>query len=226
MRKRKKALNYISKKFSKSATIGALLIVGQIFSPANLPFTSPALAKRNTQQLVLDQENEKPGITDETINGKTYCVTRTLVKAKPDQVWQILTDYRHAVNIFPLLKKCEVLENHGSTKIAKHEIAPSGIPDTFEYILEVHETAPKLMEWRRISGDFKEVEGSWKLEPANNGKYTEVTYSSHVTGGFLMPQMIIKHQAHIDMPDTLLALKKHAESTTQIASRAEQIKIQ
>jgi len=216
----------MSKKFSKSATIGALLIVGQIFSTANPCFISSALAKNNSQQASLDQENEKPSITDETINGKTYYVTSTIVKAKPEQVWQILTDYRHAVNVFPLLKKCEVLENHGSTKIAKHEIAPSGIPDTFEYILEVHETAPKLMEWRRISGDFKEVEGSWKLEPANNGKYTTVTYSSHVTGGFLMPQMIIKRQSHIDMPSTLLSLKKHAESTTQIASRAEQTKIQ
>ncbi len=111
-------------------------------------------------------------------------------------------------------------------KIARHEIAPSGIPDTFEYILEVHETAPKLMEWRRLSGDFKEVDGSWKLEPANGGSYTLVTYASHVTGGFLMPQMIIRRQSHIDMPNTLAALKKHAESSTQIASRSEQIKIQ
>lgn len=219
-------MNYISKKFSKSATIGVLLIVGQVVSTANLGLISPALAKSSPQQISLDQENEKPSITDETINGKIYCVTSTIVKAKPEQVWQILTDYRHAVNVFPLLKKCEVLENHGSTKIAKHEIAPSGIPDTFEYILELHETAPKLVEWRRISGDFKEVDGSWKLEPANSGKYTLVTYSSHVTGGFLMPQMIIKRQSHIDMPNTLLALKKHAESTTQIASRAEQTKIQ
>ena len=152
-------MNYMSKKFSASTTIGALLIIGQIFAPANLSFISPALAKCESKLTSLNTEDEKPGITDETIDGKPYCVARTLIKAKQDQVWQILTDYRHAVNVFPLLKKCEVLENHGSTKIARHEIAPSGIPDTFEYILEVRETAPKLMEWRRISGDFKEVDG-------------------------------------------------------------------
>ncbi len=219
-------MNYISKKFSKSATIGALLIIGQVFVPANLCFISGALAKCDSQQTSLNLENGKPSINDETINGKSYSVSRTIIKAKPEQVWQVLTDYRHAVNIFPLLKKCEVLENRGSTKIAKHEIAPSGIPDTFEYILEVHETAPKLVEWHRISGDFKEVDGSWKLEPMNNGNFTLVTYASHVTGGFLMPQMIIRRQSHIDMPSTLLALKKHAEDNTKIASRAEQTKIQ
>lgn len=210
----------MAKKFSRAAIIGVLLIAGH---GTNI---SSACAKVESQQSVSSFSNEKPSIADETINGKTYYVSRALVKAKPEQVWQILTDYNHAVDVFPLLKKCELIENHGSSKIAKHEIAPSGIPDTFEYILEVHETAPRMVEWKRISGDFKEVEGFWKLEPANNGKYTMVTYSSHVTGGFLMPQMIIKRQSHIDMPNTLLSLKKHAESTTQIASRSQQPKIQ
>lgn len=93
------------------------------------------------------------------------------------------------------------------------------MPDTFEYVLEIKESAPKSLEWRRISGDFKEVDGSWKLEPVNLGNYTMVTYASHVTGGFFMPQMLIKRQSHIDMPDTLLALKKHTEHTIEIASR-------
>jgi hypothetical protein len=82
------------------------------------------------------------------------------------------------------------------------------------------------MEWHRLSGDFKAVDGSWKLEPANNGTCTLVTYSAHVAGGFLMPQMLIKRQSHIDMPSTLLALKKHAETTTQIATRTEAVKVQ
>ena len=166
-----------------------------------------------------ETDYEKPSSSEETINGKCFCVSRILIKARPDQVWKILTDYKHAVQVFPLLKKCEVLEDRGTTKISRHEIAPSGIPDTFEYILEVHETAPKSMEWHRISGDFKEVDGSWKLEPVNLGHHTLVTYASHVNGGFFMPQILIKHQSHIDMPNTLLALKKHTEQTIEIASR-------
>jgi ribosome-associated toxin RatA of RatAB toxin-antitoxin module len=212
----------MSKNFSRSVAIGTMLIASQFLSSSSIA----TFAKVNVQQKVVGQESEKPSISDENINGKTFYVSRVVINAKPDIVWQILTDYRHAVQVFPLLKKCEVIENHGSTKIAKHEIAPSGIPDTFEYVLEMHETAPKMVEWHRLSGDFKEVEGSWKLDPIDNGAHTLVTYSSHVTGGFLMPQIIIKHQSHIDMPNTVTALKKHAENTTQIASRTEQTKIQ
>ncbi len=202
--------------FSKSLLIGTLVIVAQIGSTSISGFNS---AQAKCSQPNIAVVSDKPTLSEETINGKCYVVSQVLVNAKPEQVWQVLTDYRHASQIFPLLKKCEVIQDHGSTKITKHEIAPSGIPDTFEYILEVRETAPKSMEWKRISGDFKEVDGSWKLEPANLGKCTLVTYASHVTGGFLMPQMIIKRQARIDMPSTLLALKKHTEGAVQIASR-------
>ena len=209
-------MNYISRMLPKSFFIATLVIAGQIISFGNSSFNS---AQAKCSPAILSAESESPTVTEETINGKCYVVTKVLVKAKPEQVWQVLTDYRHASQVFPLLKKCEVIKDQGTTKITKHEIAPSGIPDTFEYILEVHECSPKSMEWKRISGDFKEVDGSWKLEPANLGKYTLVTYASHVTGGFLMPQMIIKPQSHIDMPTTLLALKKHTENSIQIASR-------
>jgi Polyketide cyclase / dehydrase and lipid transport len=75
------------------------------------------------------------------------------------------------------------------------------------------------MEWHRISGDFKEVDGFWKLEPTELGRCTMVTYASHVNGGFFMPQLLIKRQLRNDMPTALTALKNKAEGPTQIASR-------
>jgi len=202
---------------------GALIFGSQTLSLQNAfianPFMVAAAAKTCVAQPPLAQlNNGKPTICDETIDGKIFCVSRIIVKAKLEKVWQVLTDYKHAVQVFPLLKKCELLENHGSTKISRHEIAPSGLPETYEYILEVHETAPTSMQWHRLSGDFKDVDGSWKLEPVNSGNDTLVTYASHVTGGFFMPQILIRHQAHIDMPSTLIALKTHTEHSIQIAA--------
>jgi ribosome-associated toxin RatA of RatAB toxin-antitoxin module len=166
---------------------------------------------------------EKPPVTEELVNGKSFCVTRVLIKARPEQVWQILSDYGRCAHIFPQLRKCEVLEDRGTTKIAKHVLAPSGIPATYEYILEVHETAPRTMSWHRLSGDFKEVDGFWKLEPTELGHHTLVTYAARVIGGFFEPQPLIKRQFRVDMPNVLLALKTQAEQTTQLAAshRAE-----
>jgi ribosome-associated toxin RatA of RatAB toxin-antitoxin module len=192
--------------FSQVLPLQAFIAGQAIAKPATAELQSGAL------------NNGKPTICDEVTNGKSFCVSRIIIKASLEKVWHVLTDYKHATQVFPLLKKCELLESHGNTRISKHEIAPSGLPETYEYILEVHEIAPTSMEWHRLSGDFKEVDGSWKLEPVNSGKDTLVTYASHVTGGFFMPQILIKRQAHIDMPSTLLALKKHTEHSIEIAA--------
>ncbi len=85
--------------------------------------------------------------------------------------------------------------------------------------MEVHESAPRSMEWHRLKGDFKEVEGFWKLEPTEYGRHTMVTYGSYVNGGFLMPQILIRRQFHKDMPEALAALKNKAEFDNRIAAR-------
>lgn len=162
-------------------------------------------------------------ITEEIINGKKFSVTRLIVRAKPEAVWQVLTDYANAPKVFPQLKKCQVLEDHGTTKHIKHQIAPSGMPGTYEYIVEVKEVAPKTMEWHRISGSFKEVDGYWKLEPLEGGHSTQVTYSAYVNGGLFLPQPLVRHQIHQDMPGIMSCLKAQSEGATQIAGRPTHI---
>jgi ribosome-associated toxin RatA of RatAB toxin-antitoxin module len=158
-------------------------------------------------------------VAEEHVNHKPYQVVRTTVKAKPEQVWQVLTDYTSAPKIFPTLRKCHVLSESGNTKRVHYQIHPTGSISKFQYELELRETPHKSIEWRRLSGDFKEVDGYWRLEPADGGRSTVVTYASHVNGGMFLPQALIKRQVRIDLPQVMTALKSHAETTTQIAVR-------
>lgn len=162
-------------------------------------------------------------ITEEMMHGKTYTVARVSVKASPDKVWQILSDYDNAPKVFPQLKKSKLLQDHGSSKIVKHVLAPSGMPGTFEYTVEVKENAPHSLEWHRVSGAFKQVDGYWKLEPLDGGHTTLVTYASYVDGGFLIPQPLVRRQCRIDMPEVMTTLKSQAEvsSGVQIAGRPQ-----
>jgi ribosome-associated toxin RatA of RatAB toxin-antitoxin module len=169
----------------------------------------PAFARAESETVVMDEQ----------IGGKPFCVSKQVIHAKPDQVWEVLTDYKNVSHVFPMMKKCQIIEDHGPTKIVKHCVAPTGPVGTFEYILEIKEVAPKTIEWHRISGDFKEVDGFWKLEALEGGHSTLVTYSSHIAGGLLMPQILIKHQAHTDMPIVMSSLKREAENGAQIAGR-------
>jgi uncharacterized membrane protein len=162
-------------------------------------------------------------ITEELMNGKTYTVARVSIKAAPDKVWQILSDYDNAPKVFPQLKRSKLVQDHGSSKIVKHVLAPSGMPGTFEYTVEVKENAPHSLEWHRVSGAFKQVDGYWKLEPLDGGHTTLVTYASFVDGGFLIPQPLVRRQCRIDMPEVMTTLKSQAEvgSGVQIAGRPQ-----
>ena len=157
-------------------------------------------------------------VSEEHISGVCYQVSRVLIKATPADVWQVLTDYSNAANVFPTLKQCQVLVDKGNTKLIRYVIRPSGVITSFVYDLEIKEQANRFMEWHRIGGDFKAVEGFWKLEPMECGRATLVTHATYVNGGFLMPQALIKHQSHVDLPQVMAALKDRAERTMQIAS--------
>jgi ribosome-associated toxin RatA of RatAB toxin-antitoxin module len=164
-------------------------------------------------------EVEAP-VTEENVAGKTFSVARILVHARPEAVFQVLTDYANAPSVFPMMRKCQVLEDRGCIKIMKHKVAPSGPVGTYEYTLEVKETPGKSLEWHRIAGDFKEVDGYWRLEPLDGGRSTLVTYLNHVNGGMFIPQMMIKRQARIDMPGVMILLRRQAENiNTTIAGR-------
>lgn len=218
------------KPFTQKQVGKALFLVSQIAfvalaSMVSLPAAQAKVSAppSNDQALFCDT----PTIGEEVMHGKTFVVSRLLIKAKPERVWQILADYGNAARVFPILKKCELIENRGTTKITKHEIAPSGLPGTFEYVLEVHETAPTRMEWHRLKGDFHDVDGYWKLEATDYGRHTMVVYASYVNGGILMPQVLIRRQFHKDMPEALLALKRKAELDNRIAvHRAEVVSTQ
>jgi ribosome-associated toxin RatA of RatAB toxin-antitoxin module len=192
--------------------LGRLLCATLFLQP--IAVSAPAVAKS------VDAGSQK--VTEEVINGKTFCVVHEVIKAKPEAVWQVLTDYSNATKVFPQLKKCSVVADHGTTKILKHQVAPSGTLGTYEYIIELKETAPKALEWHRMSGAFKEVDGFWKLEPIEGGHSTLVTYSAYVNGGFFMPQPLVKRQCKIDMPQIMSTLRTQSESA-QIAARPTHI---
>lgn len=192
----------------KSKLLAVALMLASICGPT--VFQTPVQAK---------QEHLDVAIQDEVINNVQYQVTRTLIHARPEQVYQVLTDFAASPKIFPNVKQCRVITDGGNTKRVHYQIRPTGCMATFEYDLELREVPNKLIEFHRVGGDFKAVDGFWKLEAAECGRGTIVTYASHVNGGIFLPQALIKRQTRLDFPQVMAALKNQAETTTQIAAR-------
>lgn len=167
----------------------------------------------------MQNKTPAPKVTRAVINGKEYSVIKQIVHTSPDNIWNIITDYRNLSRVFKQMKKATVVKNNGSTKLVKYTVAPSGPVGVYSYTVKVKESAPRKMEWKRVSGAFKDVRGFWKLEPLDGGKTTRITYASHVDGGFLLPSPIIRRQCRIDMPIVVSTLKRKAENGMKIAGK-------
>ena len=162
-----------------------------------------------------------PQVSRAVINGQEYSVCTMVVHSSPDKIWNIIADYDNLHKVFKQMKKATVLEDKGKVKMVQHVVAPSGPVGTYTYVVKVTESAPHRMEWKRVSGAFKDVQGFWKLEPLDGGRTTRVTYASHVDGGFLIPSALVKRQCRIDMPIVVSNLANRAENQIQIAGKPQ-----
>lgn len=151
--------------------------------------------------------------SEEKRDGKTFEVAKIIIKASPNKVFQVFTNYENTPKIFSNLKKVKIVGASGKKKSIACEAELLGGLFTFDYVLEFVEQPPNLVEWHRVSGAFKANEGYWKFEPINGGKDTLVTYSKYVDAGLLFPRFIVNKELHNNMAVIVEELKRAVEKS-------------
>ncbi len=177
-----------------------------------------------SQKVEKASTDEPPKVSEQRLGNKTFAVGSVVVNAHAEKIWQILTDYNNAPDIFSNLQKCEVVQDKGANKLVRQLVHPKGTPIKLDYIVAIKETAPTLMEWHRQSGALKEVAGSWRLEPNDETGTTRVTYSIYIDGGLLLPAWLLRGQSKNYLPELLHAIKQASEQKEATAQEPSQIK--
>jgi ribosome-associated toxin RatA of RatAB toxin-antitoxin module len=143
-----------------------------------------------------------------------------LINAKPETIWDILVDYPHAPQVFKNLKLCEVVGQRGPIKLVR-QLVNTGSPIKFDYTVALVEKKPYSIEWSRDSGSFKELTGTWQLEPLESGRQTRVTYSIFMDGGMFLPPWLLAPQLKGYLPVVLAALRDKVSSDKDRNSEAK-----
>ncbi|CAN5267129.1 hypothetical protein BH11CYA1_BH11CYA1_32990 [soil metagenome] len=173
----------------------------------------PALAQRDN--LSSSRDLPKPKVRVEKRGQFTYVVGTVLIEAPREKVWETLVDYDKAPEIFSNLSLCQVVGREGEVKFVRQLVKPGG-PIKFDYVVNLTENKPSMISWKRRSGSFNEVMGTWELEPVVVGTskpaITSVTYSIHLDGGFALPPWLLASQVKGYLPSVLQALKARVES--------------
>lgn len=157
---------------------------------------------------------DKPHVLIEKRGGLTYVVGSVLINAPREKVWETLVDYDKSPEIFTNLSLCRVIGTEGGVKLVRQLVKPGG-PIKFDYVVNLTETRPSLIKWKRRSGSFREVMGTWELEPVAKTSSTSVVYSIHLDGGLVLPPWLLASQVKGYLPTVLNALKSRVESSQQ-----------
>lgn len=169
-----------------------------------------------------DLKSGIPHQSEHKVGEKTYHVTTAVIDATPDDVWNILTDYDHLISYYPNVKDFKILSETGDKKKVWFSVASLCGLWKFEYVLSMHENKPHhRIEWQRDSGAFKVNEGSWVLQPIDDGARTLVTYSKHMDGGLLMPKVILNNELRKTMPQVISNLNLAVIKSKKLAQKPQ-----
>jgi len=135
------------------------------------------------------------------------------IHAMPEAVWSVMTDCRQATTFVPGLKRCEVIGRapDGRWEDIEHEVRYSWLLPAVRYVFRAEYDRPHRIDFRRVSGDLKEQEGSWVLTATPDGSATVVEYELYLEPGFWIPQFLVTRSLRKDLPGVLTGLRDCVE---------------
>jgi uncharacterized protein YndB with AHSA1/START domain len=139
------------------------------------------------------------------------------IKASPEAIWSVLTDCDHAATFIPGVKRCRRVKSapDGTWEFIEQESKYSWLMPSVTTVVQADYQRPRRIDFRRVSGDLKEEEGTWLLETDHDGPTTIVEYELHVDPGFWIPRVLLRHSLRTELPAALAAVRTRAESTGQ-----------
>ena len=135
------------------------------------------------------------------------------IRASPEAVWAVITDCRQTLSFVPGLKRCRSVRRaaDGSWEDIEHEVRYAWFLPSVRYVFRASYQRPERIDFRRVSGDLKAEEGSWRLSPAAAG--TLVEYQMYLEPGFWVPRPLVTRTLRQDLPAALAGLRERVEST-------------
>jgi hypothetical protein len=137
-----------------------------------------------------------------------------LVKASPETIWGVMTDCKQAPLFVPGLNRCSRIAGaaDGSWEDFEQVVQYSWFLPTVRYVLRAMYQRPHRIQFRRISGDLKDEDGSCLLTPTPDGSATLVLYEVYVDPGFWVPQVLVNRTLRKDLPAALAGLRDRVQS--------------
>jgi len=172
----------------------------------SLPQLSESLRTRLRAGEVVVSDTLPPGASASARGGTALA----LVRASPEQVWRVLTDYPGHPRYYPRVVATEVVERDARRVLVRYQVGIG--PFSFGFHMEKFpDERHRRIDWRLAEGHshalFRENSGYWQIDPADGDSL--VTYAIAVRT--LLPAFVTRDAERASLTDTVVALRKLVE---------------
>ena len=120
----------------------------------------------------------------------------SFVRASPQHVWNVLTDYESLPGFVPDLLSSKVLSREGNHVLLEQRSRTGFlfISQTVRLVLDVEEKPIGAIDIHLVSGDMRHYDAHWEIMPATEGgeRGTRIRYTGTVAPLFFVPGIIGK----------------------------------
>jgi ribosome-associated toxin RatA of RatAB toxin-antitoxin module len=190
----------------------ALLIAGLLtcfacFSdhPAQAASVNPKeMATLLRGDVIVKEENALENKQDK---GPATVIAQIVIPRPPEQIWPVVVNPQDVMSEERKVKSIRILSKNANSLMAEYTVTYHRLLPTFNYTLKLDNKAPNMIQFRRISGSFKDIQGSWKLQPVENGQKTLLTYTLSIDPGFFAPKFMLVQAIKSDLPSMMKNVK-------------------
>ena len=191
------------------AWITLVLGVGLVAAASAAPSMSDEDRRRLNAGEVVVSDTLPPGAST-TARGGTAVA---LVRAAPERVWEVITDYPGHPRYYPRVTSAEVLERDERHVIVRYRV--SVVPFSFGFYMDKYpDPRRRRVDWHlaegRAHGLFRENSGYWQVDAADMAGTSLVTYAIAVRT--LLLAFVTGGAGRASLVDTVTALRKLVEA--------------
>lgn len=193
--------------------------IATIFATTLMLVVSMAVSTRSVESKSKSEATEVSYIKDP--DKKNWVQAKIVIDAPPNIVWDTVHDERKKDPDLAYSKILSQKDNHAILE-QKFQLIP--VFGTSVCKMSNDEVPGKRIDYKLLHSDrFKAMEGSWVLNPVENGKKTELVLSTHIDLGFPAPESMMNNVTGKKLQRRLGNVKKMAERIQAQVAASEHI---
>lgn len=128
-----------------------------------------------------------------------------LVHAQAETIWNVIGSCQQARRYLAGMEDCEVTVNEPGKALTHHVIDPGWLAPRLDYWFETRRQPYSRMDIELVSGNLREMNGYWTLEPIESGVLLE--HEVRVRPETPAPKWLVRRKLKKDLPDMMACIR-------------------